>query len=142
MQPRLIEPEQRRQIVDDGEVDDVARAVLDRAGANPRRPRRRRALHIEEVAGNAVRIALHHHRAVADVRQQNVGDADVIAKKIALRQLELWKVDFAQIGERDAAAVDLDGRVVRVGRNVDRGAAALRTLGHRGVIPPPARVLR
>ena len=68
-------PQQRGAVVDDGKIDDVTRAVLDRARANPRRPRRRRPLHVEEVAGNAVRISLHHHRPVRDVRQQHARDS-------------------------------------------------------------------
>ena len=54
----------------DREVDDVARTMLDRAGLDPLRPRRRRALHEEELSLRAVRIPLHDHGPVADVRQQ------------------------------------------------------------------------
>ena len=78
------DPEQRRQVVDHRKVDDVARVVIDPAGANPVGPRRRRALHEEELAGGAVRVALHHHRAIADVRQQDRRDVGVVLNQIAL----------------------------------------------------------
>ena len=47
-------------------------------------PRRRRAFHEEELAGGAVRIPLHHHRAVADVRQQHGRDVGVVLNQVAL----------------------------------------------------------
>ena len=69
--------------------------------SNPGRPRRRRALHEEELAGGAVRIALHHHRAVAEVRQQHVGHVGVVLEQIALGEAELRPEDLAEVGEPD-----------------------------------------
>ena len=49
----------------------------------------RRALHEEELALGAVRIALHHHRAVAQVRQQAGRDVRVVLEQVALGDAEL-----------------------------------------------------
>ena len=115
---------------------------LDRAGAYPRRPRRRRPLHVKELAGDPVRIALHHHRAIGNVRKQNVGDAEVVAKQIAFRQPKRRKVNLSQIGQRDAATVDLNGRIVHLARNGNRGTAALPTLRHDHPYTRTAMALR
>ena len=128
--PEIDQPQEGWKIVDDWKVDDVAGAVFDRARSYPRRTRRRRALHVEEVSGNTVRIALHDHRAVGDVRNQDVGDARVVTKEIALGQLELGKIDFSQVGQSDPAAIYVESRVVNVIGNHDRGAAPFRTLRH------------
>ena len=48
-----------------------------------------RALHEEELAVRAVRIALHHHRAVAEVRQQHGRHVRVVLEQVALRDPEL-----------------------------------------------------
>ena len=64
-------PHQRGEILDHREQDDALRSVIDLADLDPRGARLRRALHEEEFARGAVRIALHHHRTVADVRQQH-----------------------------------------------------------------------
>ena len=61
-------PKQRRQILNDGKIDDVARPVLDRTQLDPRRTRRGRALHEKEFARSAIRISLHHHRAILKMR--------------------------------------------------------------------------
>ena len=63
-------PQERGQVLDHREVDDVARLVLDGADLDPVRPRRGRALHEEELAGRAVRVALHDHGPVVEVGQQ------------------------------------------------------------------------
>ena len=76
-------------------------AVVDRAGPDPGRPRRRRALHEEELAGGAVRIALHHHRAIAEVRQQHGGDVGVVLEQVALGEPELRPEELAEVGEPD-----------------------------------------
>ena len=99
MQPRLITHSSDGTSSITGKVDDVARAVIDRAGADPFRPRRRRALHEEERPGGAVRIALHHHRAVADVRQQDVRDVGVVLNQAALRDAALRPERLAQVGQ-------------------------------------------
>ena len=103
-------PQQRRAILNHRKVDDVPRAVLDRADLNPVGPRRRRALHEEELAGRAVRVALHHHRAIAQVRQQHVGDVGVVLQQVALGEAELRPEELAEVGEPDLLPVDRAGR--------------------------------
>ena len=104
--------------------------MLDRTGDDPLGPRVRCALHVEEVAGHAVRVALHHHRPAGDVRDQRLGDAQVVAEQVALRQPQPREVDFAQVGQRHPAPVDLDGYVVYVGGYLNRRTALFRTLLH------------
>ena len=115
MHPRLISQSSDARSSMIGKVDDVAGACSIEQVRDPRRPRRRRALHVEEVAGDAVRIALHHHRRgprrAGSARRRSL---QVVAQQIALGQPELGKVDLAQVGQRDAAPVDVDGRVVDV----------------------------
>ena len=123
MQPRLITHSSDGTSSMTGKVDDALRAVIDRAGADPRRPRRRRALHEEERPGGAVRIPLHHHRAVADVRQQHRRDVGVVLNQVAFGDPELRPERLAQIREPDLASRDGQRRVVDVGR----GCSARRT---------------
>ena len=94
-------PQQRRAILDHREVDDVARPCSIEQISNPVGPRRRRALHEEELAGGAVRVPLHHHRAIAHVRQQHAGDVGVVLQQVALGQPELRPEHLAEVGEPD-----------------------------------------
>ena len=75
------------------------------------------------------------------MRKQNAGDAQVVAQQIAFGESELREVDFSQIRQRDAAAVDLNGRIVRVGRDGDGGGAS-GTIRHAALIPPQSALLR
>ena len=101
-------PEQGREIVDHREVDDASRAVLDRARPEPVRTGRRRALHEEELALRAVRIALHDHRPVPDVRQEHGRDVRVVGEQVAFRQAELRPERLREIRERQRLATDAD----------------------------------
>ena len=58
---------------------------------------------------NAVGVALHHHRAVAQMRQQNRGDVGVVLEQIALGETELGPEDLS----RDWSAVPSGPRSVR-----------------------------
>ena len=100
------DPEQRREILDHREVDHVARRVRDRAGLDPFGPRRRRALHEERLAVGAVGIALHHHRPVGEVRQQDVGDVGVVLQQVALGDAEPRPERLREVGEPDLAVAD------------------------------------
>ena len=106
-------PHQRRDVLHDRKIDDACRAVIDGDGLDPLGARRRRALHEEEVAGGAVRIALHDHGAIAQVRQQPLGDVDVVLDQIALG--DVGPERLVEIGELDALAVDFDEGVARLG---------------------------
>src|SRR5204862_2414675 len=101
------------------EVDHAARRVLDRARLDPLGARLRRALHEEEVAGGAVRVALHHHRAVPHVGDERTGDIRVVLEEIALREPELWPEHLAEVGETDLSLAELEHGVVAVARNAD-----------------------
>jgi hypothetical protein len=117
--PEVHHPQQRCLVLDHREVDDVAVAVIDPARLDPRRPRRRCALHEEEGPAGAVRIALHHHRAVTDVRQQDVGDVGVVLEQIALGQAEIGPKNLPQIGDADFPFREEERRVVFVARDRD-----------------------
>ena len=88
----------------------------DGAELNPVRPRNRRALHEEELARRAVRVALHDHRAIAEVRQQHVRHVGVVLQQVALREPELRPEDLAKVGEPDFLAVDGQDDVVLIAR--------------------------
>jgi len=51
---------------------------------DPFGPGRWSTLHKEELARGAVGIALHHHCAICQMRQQKRGDITVILKQVAL----------------------------------------------------------
>src|SRR4029077_14843362 len=55
---KVDDPHERRQIADDGKIDDVAVAMIDRAKTDPFGPRARCPFHEEEISGGAVRISL------------------------------------------------------------------------------------
>jgi hypothetical protein len=73
--------------------------VLDGACADPRGPRIRRALHEEEIAASSVRITLHHHGAVLEVRQQIGRKITVVLQQVALGYSEVGPKDLSQICE-------------------------------------------
>ncbi len=116
--PQVDQPEQRGHVVDDREIDDVAGLVLDGARANPGGTRHRRPLHEEEFARGTVRITLHHHRAVPDVRKQDSRNVRVILDQRAFRNAPLRPEGLLQVREAHLAPRDHQLRVVYVGRNL------------------------
>src|SRR5262245_45741352 len=136
-------PHQRRAILNHRKRNDAFRSVIDPADLDPRRPWLRRALHEEEVARGPMRVPLHHHRAVADVRQQHGGDIGVVLEEIAFRQTELGPEDLAEIREPDLLALDGCDDVVLIagddqtgtGTHVGRAFQAR----HRGAESPALR---
>ena len=102
------DPEESGHVLNDREVDDVTRSVLDGAGLDPLGPRRRCAFHEEERAGSAVGVALHDHGAVAQVRQQGGRDLQIVLKEVALRDAEVRPEWLLEVGEPDFLAFDLE----------------------------------
>ncbi len=94
---------------------------------NPVGPRARRPFHEKEVSGGAVRIPLHDHRPIFDVRKQRVGDVRVVLQQIAFRQPKLGPEDLPQIGQAHFALADGKHHVVLVARDRQR-----RLGGHGG----------
>jgi hypothetical protein len=82
--------------------------MIDRTNLNPVRTRRRRALHEKEVAGGAVWITLHHHRAVAQVREQHGRDFEVILNQVSLRDAQLRPEKLVEVGKLHDAITDFD----------------------------------
>src|SRR5688500_16262121 len=112
-------PHQRSDILDHRKVDDVVVAMIDRARLDPLRSRHGCALHEEKVAVRTVRIALHHHCPILDVRQQVLRHVGVVLQQITLRDVQLGPERFVEIGQANRFAFDGDVRLVRVGWNRD-----------------------
>ncbi len=129
--PEVDDPQQRRQVLDHRELDHLARAVRDPAGGEPWRPRCRRLLHEEERAFGAVRIALHDHGAIADVRQQHRRDAQVVADEVALGEAERGPERLGQVGEGGLAVAEGDDGAIEVPRDDVRRVRASRLTAAR-----------
>ena len=86
----------------------AARGKAQRHDLDPRRPRCRRALLIEELAVDAVGIAHEHVGPAAGAAQRAVGHREVVAREVELRVARLRKQHLARIRDRDLAAVDQD----------------------------------
>ncbi len=71
-----------------------------------RRPRRRGALHEKEFSVDSVGIALHHHGAILQMRQQPRRNVQVILQQVALRKPQPGEIHFLQIGELHRAAIN------------------------------------
>jgi hypothetical protein len=72
-------PEERRQIMDDGKLDDVAGGMGDRTYIEPVRSRHWSAFLKEELATGAIRISLHDHGAILQVREKIGRSLGIIA---------------------------------------------------------------
>ena len=72
-----------------------------------------------------MRVAFHHHRAVADVRQQDVGNVGVVLQQVALGQPELGPEDLAEIREADLFALDGQNDIVLIAGDDQPRAAHL-----------------
>src|SRR6185436_18626634 len=86
---------------------------------DPLRPRLRRALHVEVVALRPVRVALHHHRPVDEMRQQPLRHVRVVLQQIALRDAELLPERLAQVRQPHLTLAELQDDLVDVGRDGD-----------------------
>ena len=92
----------------------------------------RDALLVEELAVHAMRIAEHLHRPVADVREQVVGEVDVVADEVALREAALREEDLVRVRDLDVVAADPHGAegygpeiTLRGGRRVESRRAIM-----------------
>src|SRR5690606_31627988 len=70
----------------------------------------RRAMLVERLARDAVRIALHHERAVLDDRQDERRDLHVVPQEIALGQTLRGPEDLLQVADVERVAVGQDDR--------------------------------
>jgi hypothetical protein len=114
--PEVHRPQQRRKILHDRKIDNPFRAVIDRNGFDPFRSRRGRALHEEEIARRPVRISLHHHRAIGEMRHEDGRHLGVIGEQVPFGSFRPRPKGFPQIGQLDATPVHLDDDVVGIGR--------------------------
>ena len=80
------DPGERGGVVDHREHGRMAARERDRDLVDVVRMVRRHALLVEEVALDAVREALHVERPPPEVRQRELGDAEVVGDEVALRQ--------------------------------------------------------
>src|SRR3569623_799070 len=93
--------------------------MVNRACAKPVWMRRRRALHEKERACRPLRIALHHHRTVLQVRQQYARDGRIVRQQLALRDVERFPKHFLQIGQAYLAAAEIELCFGSIRRNFD-----------------------
>ena len=112
------------------------RQVRIQAGRGDGRP-----LHEEELAGGAVRVALHDHRAVADVRQQQRRDVGVVLDQVALRDAELRPEQLVEVREMHLSGVHRQ-RDGSGWRKRERHQVVLRAKGANGATGAVLRVLR
>jgi hypothetical protein len=105
-------PHERGQVVDHAEVH--VRAVLGRTarddalGPYPVRPVLGTFLLVEELAFDAVRVALHRQRPALEVRQHERRHARVVVDHLALGEARLGIEDLVEVGELELLALDLD----------------------------------
>jgi hypothetical protein len=78
------------------------------------------ALHEEAHPRGAVRVALHDHGAVAQVRQQRGCDVGVVLEQVALRDATVTPEQLVEVRELDPLASDRQLDVGLVLRNRDR----------------------
>src|ERR671934_885125 len=104
-------PGERGGVVDDREHGRVPAGKPDELLADVVRVPRH-ALLVEESGVDAVRVALHVEGTTAEVRQRAVGDVDVVAHEVALRQPALGEEDLVRIRERNLVATDAHGGAV------------------------------
>src|SRR5919206_565935 len=87
----------------------TCRAASVRYGSTRRwSPVVRTVLLVEELAVDAVRIALERERMVARVRKQHRCDARVVIDDLRLRESDVGVKDLVEVGELHRTALDLD----------------------------------
>ena len=103
------DPDERGEVVDHA-VADVLLVPLapDRRGAQPGGPVARAALLVEELAVDAVRVALQRERALAQVGQEHRRDPHVVVDDVPLREPRLRVEDLVEVPEQDPAPLHLD----------------------------------
>ena len=104
--PEIDYPQQGRQVLDHGKVNDVSRRMIDGADLHPRGSRRRRMLHEKEVARRPVGVSLHDHGPIPEVRKKHRRHISVVLKQMALRYSQRGPERFFQIGELDCPVPD------------------------------------
>ena len=104
--------------------------VLDGAGLDPRPGAASGARFMKKnLPVRAVRVALHHHRAVAQVRQQHGRDVGVVLEQVALGDAQLGPEQLAQVGERAPCGPPTRTSHCLPFRGMMPGVAAWATLG-------------
>jgi len=99
------DPRERGRVVDDGEDGRVAAREADELLANVVGVRGN-ALLVEEVALDAVRVALHVERPPADVVERARRHVDVVLDEVVLRQTALGEERFLRVRDLDLVAAD------------------------------------
>ena len=93
--------QQRGEVVRHEVGDEALAGVLARHGAarDPIRGVGRRGLLVEEGAGDAVGHPLHRERPLAQVREDELGDVEVVGEDVALRVALLGPEDLVEVGQ-------------------------------------------
>src|SRR4051812_5775208 len=108
-------PSERRGVARHHLIGATARREAQLDHLDPVRPGLRRALLVEELAIDSVRVAHQHVRPATRAPQRALGHRDVVAHEVELGVLRLWEKDFGGIRNGDLAAVDLEDLALRAG---------------------------
>jgi hypothetical protein len=110
MQPRLAIQARPAAFVTTGKISrPPASREADVHGLEPVRMWVRDALLIEEIAVDAVGVAQHLHRPPRDVGEQLLGQLDVMADEITLREPALGEEDLVRVRDLDVVPADAHG---------------------------------
>ena len=124
--------EQRGQVVADEIVDLALRVLAPHAlGPDPVGREARRVLLEEGLARDAVGIARHHQRPVAEIRQQPGSDGAVVGDQVALGVAVLGPEDLLEVGELEGQLAAVLARRPRAIRR-----QALRSRRRRANVEP------
>ncbi len=107
-------PREVRRLVADDEVGAPAAGEGDQRRLDPRRAARRRALLEERLSLDTVHVPLQRHRPAAHAAQRPIGNRDVVADEVELREARAREVDLFRVGDRHVAAADLERDPVRL----------------------------
>ncbi len=101
--------QERGEVVHHQVADHAVLAVVGQDGAagDPLRRVRRRRLLVEERSRDPVGHPLHRERALAQVRQDQLGDVEVVGEEVALRVALVGPEDLVEVRQAELAAVGL-----------------------------------
>ena len=101
------DPGEPRRVVDHDLFGGAPRWKRERHRAQPRGPLLGRALLVERLALGAVHETLQHDRAIADAAQRAIGDREVVADDVELREPRLRaEIGLARVRDPHLAPVD------------------------------------
>jgi len=116
--PEVDDPEKGREVLHDRKINDVPRVVFDGAGLDPLRVWDGDSLHVEELALRSVRVSLHDHGPVLDVRQKPLRYVRVILEQVAFLKAEILPERFSQVRQLNQLRPELESDVGAIVRDL------------------------